>query len=352
MVVQVLANMTVADYCDAMDRKDITVNREYQRSDKVWPDAARSFLIESILIGYPLPKIYLHSVTDVKQRKTRKEIVDGQQRSKTILDFFHDRLSLSKTAELEELRGLTYSQLPPEWQDKFVSYSLSIDQLVGASPAEVRQIFRRMNSYTVPLNPEEMRNAEFQGQLKWFLYGEAQKYGAVIAKLGIFTEKALVRMQDLKLLAEITHALKHGITTTKQEHLKALYRENDASFPDEDVFTRAFQHAFAAISRMDYIAGTNLSKPYMIYSLVLALIHQVHRIPGLDGESQPSTDIDHVDLERRLLALSAAVDVDEDAAKNSPYRTFIAASAERTNVKEQRIARTRWFLKALRREDA
>ena len=40
-------NMTIAEYCGAMERKDIIVNKTYQRSDKVWPDSARSFLIES-----------------------------------------------------------------------------------------------------------------------------------------------------------------------------------------------------------------------------------------------------------------------------------------------------------------
>ena len=40
---------TVADYCQAMERKEIIVNRAYQRSDKVWLPVARSFLIETIL---------------------------------------------------------------------------------------------------------------------------------------------------------------------------------------------------------------------------------------------------------------------------------------------------------------
>jgi hypothetical protein len=77
-------NMTIAEYCASMDRKEVIVNKNYQRSDQVWPHAARSFLIESILLGFPIPKIYLHSKTDLKTRKTIKEIVDGQQRSRAI----------------------------------------------------------------------------------------------------------------------------------------------------------------------------------------------------------------------------------------------------------------------------
>ena len=95
MITSIQTNMTVADYCLAMDRHEITVNKEYQRSDKVWPDSARSYLIESILLGYPLPKFYLNSITDVKHRKTSKEIVDGQQRSRAIHDFYNDQFKLS-----------------------------------------------------------------------------------------------------------------------------------------------------------------------------------------------------------------------------------------------------------------
>src|SRR5438034_1088978 len=103
--------MTVADYCAAMDRKEISPNNEYQRSDKVWPPSARSFLVETILLGFPIPKIFLFQKTDLKSKKTIKEVVDGQQRSKTIHDFFHNKLVLSKRSEIESARGKTYDQL-------------------------------------------------------------------------------------------------------------------------------------------------------------------------------------------------------------------------------------------------
>jgi len=346
MVTSTIANQTIADYCDALERNAITVNRDYQRSDEVWPDVARSFLIESLLLGYPMPKIYLHSFTDLKTRKTRKEIVDGQQRSKTILDFYKDRLILAKNCEIEEIRGLKYSELPPEWQEKFISYHMSIDQFVGAQPSEVRQIFRRMNSYTVPLNAEEMRNAEFQGKLKWFLYGEAQKYGAIIASLGIYTEKQLVRMQDLKLLAEIVHAMKNGVTTTNAASLKKFYADNDAKFAEEKAYTKTLEHVFGCLSKMTFIEGTNLAKPFMIYSLALALAHQVQSIPKLKKPA-PKPPLKMAAVERSLMALSASIDLSDAAAKRSPHKDFIAASAKGTNVRDARIRRINAFLDAV-----
>jgi hypothetical protein len=85
---------TIADYCAAMKRNAIKVNHDYQRTPSVWPPAAKSFLIETILLGYPMPKLSLYQRTDVKSRQTIKEIVDGQQRSVTILEFYEDKLRI------------------------------------------------------------------------------------------------------------------------------------------------------------------------------------------------------------------------------------------------------------------
>src|SRR5690242_5809094 len=105
-----------------MKRGEITVNKDYQRSDQVWPQVARSYLVETILKGFPIPKLYLHQVTDVKSKKTIKEIVDGQQRSVAILDFFNDELRLSKSIENEEIQNKKYSELDPEYKHKFLEY--------------------------------------------------------------------------------------------------------------------------------------------------------------------------------------------------------------------------------------
>ena len=71
---------TVAEYCDQMIAGSIIINSDYQRSPKVWPPAAKSYLIDSVLLGYPIPKLSLYQKTDLRSRKTIKEIVDGQQR--------------------------------------------------------------------------------------------------------------------------------------------------------------------------------------------------------------------------------------------------------------------------------
>lgn len=343
-------HMTVADYCAAMDRREITVNTTYQRSHRVWPSAARSFLIESVILGFPIPKVYLHSRTDVRTRRTSREIIDGQQRSRAIYDFYHDRFRLSNRLETHELAGNLYSEMSEEHRGRFLTYLISIDQFTAAEESEVRQIFRRMNSYTVPLNPEELRHAVFQGAFKWFIASEAETHQEIIRHNGVLTDRSIFRMQDLKLVTEVVHAFDQGVRTTSKVSLEAIYRRYDVDFAHERTYGRMLDFAFRTVSDLDVVAESNLSKPYIFYSLLVALGHQVQVVPGLEGRPRRNRNFNRDRARNNLLKLSDALEIDDEEVEDSPYASFIEACSERTNVRSQRLTRVGWFLRAMREE--
>jgi hypothetical protein len=153
-------------------------------------------------------------------------------------------------------------------------------------------------------------------------------------------------MQDLKLYTEILHAVDHGITTTNKKALDWMYRSYDKNPTKVQAFSEPLDFAFDQISAMKFLARTNLVKPYMLYSLALALIDSKRPIPNLEP-FEIAIDFDSISFERRMLALSAALDLDDEEARESSFQEFIAASRERTNVKAQRQTRVRWFINAL-----
>ena len=339
-------NMTVVDYCTAMDRSEIIVNRNYQRSDKIWPAAAKSYLIETILTGFPIPKLSLYQKVDLKSRKTFKEIVDGQQRSMTVLEFLNDQFVLSKSLRTVEVAGKTYNELDPEYQQRFLDYPLSIDLFVSASSAEVVEVFRRMNSYTVPLNPEEQRHAEFQGPFKWFINRLAERFESTFIRIGLFNEKQLVRMGDNKLLTEICHALLRGITTTNKKSLDSIYKENDVDFPDEEQFDRRLTDAVDELSELQELKETSLMKPYVIYSLLLAIMHCHKNIKSVAAlyDSPNRRRFDRATALTNLSKLAEAVEAGDEDGRLGP---FVRACVDRTNVKDQRETRFVWLCRAL-----
>lgn len=339
-------NMTVADYCQAMDRGDIQVNRDYQRSDKVWPSAARSYLIETMILGFPVPKFSLHQMTDVRSRKTVKEIVDGQQRSAAVIDFFKDRLILSGSLETEEIAGRTYSELESEYQRKFLDFSISMDLFVSATREDVIEVFRRMNSYTIPLNPEEQRHASFQGAFKWFIDRLAKQFDKSFFDMGLFAEKQLVRMADTKLLAEICDAVFHGIRTTNKRILDSLYKDNDKRFPEEAEVRRRITEALDTLREWGGIHNGELMRPYIVYALILATAHVRRPVATLQDhfDSPRIRRFDNAVVQTNLSILSEALEDPENAAD---YAEFVAACTSKTNVRDQRIKRFQWMCKAL-----
>lgn len=340
------SHFTVADYCKDMTQNEIVVNRDYQRSDEVWPQAARSYLIETILKGFPIPKLYLYQITDVKSRKTRKEIVDGQQRSAAILDFYNDKFRVSRSAENVDVRGKKYSELDDEHQRAFLDYAIDVDLFVSATNAEVIEVFRRMNSYTVPLNPEEQRHACYQGKFKWFINDVADKLEAIFLETGIFKEKQLVRMGDNKLLTELCDSFLNGIRTTTKKILNALYEKRDTAFPEETDYHQRLTGAFTLIRKMDAIQGTALMKPYMAYSLAQAITHSLKPVRKFNKLFK-SPKVRQIDLNTALPNLTTLAQAAEQEEASGRFADFIAASNEKTNTRENRSTRFKWFCRAL-----
>ena len=340
---------TVADYCNAYNRGEVLVDRKYQRNARVWPERAQSYLIETILRGFPIPKLALHQHTDVKSRKSTKYVVDGQQRTLAIVDFFNDKLRLSRGIELLDAKGRMLSGLPEELQDAFLSYPLQFDQFEAVTDDEVREYFRRINSFTAPLNPEERRNANYQGNMKWLILQLAERHSDTMVLLGTLSEQQAVRMADRKLLAEIVHAMLNGVTTTDARALDSMYRQYEhVEIPDS--VPVAIDSAFDRILGWNGIHDAQLlDKGYIVYSLALAIVAVDSNWSTLEEAiDQASGKSIHHNAELNLAELSDAL---RSESESEYFAEFIEASSEKTNTKAQRETRIRWIANALTRAE-
>ena len=339
--------LTVADYCNAYGRQEVLVDRKYQRNARVWPQRAQPYLIETILRGFPMPKLALHQQTDVTSRKSLKYIVDGQQRTNAIVDFFYGRLTLSRSLELEAARGKTLNGLSQDLQEAFLSYPLQFDQFEAAEEDVVREYFRRINSFTTPLNPEERRHANFEGDMKWFILKLAERHTETLVSLRTMSEREIVRMADHKLFAEIVHAVLNGVRTTNSRMLDGMYRRyNSDDIPERDELLQAIDSGCSRIVGWRDLCETSLvQKSHIFYSLMLAVISVENKWPSLIQEDMTHIGSSfHANSEQNLLALSDAL-VSEDEA--SPFGEFLKASSEKTNTKDQRQTRINWLATAL-----
>ena len=171
--------------------------------------------------------------------------------------FYQNKQKLTINIDTEELRGLTYSQLDDQWKSIFLSYSLPIDQFQGTSDEEIRAAFRRMNANNIPLNDEEQRNAQFQGEFKWFIVrlrrqapADAESNRPILApRSGPYGRFSLNS-------SEMALALESGFSTVKRQQIDALYKKYNAAFPEADKFERLLSTAIeTVISRRTGSAG-------------------------------------------------------------------------------------------------
>lgn len=139
-------------------RHEVELSPDFQRND-VWKNNQKSELIESILMGIPIPVIYLFENKD-----GIKQVVDGKQRISTIIDFQNEKITLKNLRILDELNNKTFSQLPPKLQAKFEDYQLFCYIIQPPTPERIKyDIFDRVNRAGTRINHQEMREALYRG---------------------------------------------------------------------------------------------------------------------------------------------------------------------------------------------
>jgi hypothetical protein len=135
------------------DENDLFVP-DYQR-EHTWPEEHQSKFIESVLIGLPIPYLF---VADVPGKEGRLEIVDGSQRIRTLAAFLQNELTLSGLKKLSKLNGFRFKDLPLMRQRRFNRHTIRMIELTEKASEEVRRdIFERINTGSQKLTDMEVR---------------------------------------------------------------------------------------------------------------------------------------------------------------------------------------------------
>src|SRR2546422_5503647 len=308
-------NFTVAEFLEWDKKEQLVLQPKFQRR-AVWSDAARSYLIDTIVRGFPMPKVYLRKIINPKTKLAAYEVVDGEQRLRAILDFHKSTLVLSKRHN-PELGGVTFQGLPDPVQDIFLQYKVSTELMENASDSEVWSMFERLNSYPLTLNRQEKLNAEWFGDFKQTAYTLASQGSALEAwrKLRAFTNIQLARMKEVELTSDVLVAISKGISDITA--IARAYEEFDPEFPKKKTAEETFKRALKYIA--DELAGavraTRFRNRSWMYSLMVATADALIGIPEGIGpkELRPGSEVQKrmFDLDHELwLLTSAAGDVD------------------------------------------
>lgn len=313
----------------------------------VWTDKQRSFLIESVLMDIPIPEVYVQ-VTQADDGTERYGVVDGQQRLRTILQFVgierekdqededYNKFALEKLPETSNYKNKTFADVTGENRKKFFQYEICVRLLYTDDHKVVEDVFKRLNKFTLPLKPQELRNATYHGAFAKLSESLADdEYWAVNR---IVRPAAIRRMADIEMMSDLLIGLIHGPQGGSAKIIDQYYEQYEQyedEFPEQNRIERRFDKTLDTIKRLfPKIEETRWGNRADFYTLFVALgvSFLQHRLPHKNEKK----------LATKLLEFAKEVDerLEQPTAKTSDDAKVYARAIEKgSNDKARRMDR-------------
>jgi hypothetical protein len=282
----------------------------------------------------PVPSIYIRHTLDLDQEKTVKEVVDGQQRVRSIIDY---KSNLFSARHPDHANRVFFRTLTAPQRHAFLMAKLPVAYLIGADDSDVIEIFGRLNAVSKTLNAQEKRSAQYSGEFHQYCLREAVQRLSIWRDLRIFTATNISRMEEVQFVADLCMTLVNGMADFSAARIDATYREWDEDFPQRESVLRRLDRVFKVIGSLkpEVIKDTIFSRSPVFYSLVLVL----------DDLTRPPSKIS---LERTLADIDGRFNDSRPAAERPEEDlNFVAActaSTQRIRARQTRFDYIRSFL--------
>jgi hypothetical protein len=293
--------------------------------------------MDTVLRYMPIPPLYIRLIINPTTKRSIRQVVDGQQRLRTIFEFIGNEFPILAVHN-EEFANMYYSDLPEVTQRRLLAYKFNVHVLENISDADVLSIFARINTYTVKLNDQELRNAEFFGAFKQVIYRLGFQHYSFWRNRRILSDMQIARMGEAELVSELVVSILDGIRQTKKQDLRFFYGKYDDEFPQGDKTIKEFQ------SVMDILGEifTLLAKPTgwrripLFYSLFLAIYDARFGLPHSERPRISFTASRNKQIADRLNELGKIITSEEPPER---YQAFINATKLSTADVGKRLLR-------------
>ncbi len=297
-------NISVSAVLSWLEHGTINLNPDYQRGS-VWKNEQKVYLIDTLIRGYDIPKLYM-----LKQKDDTYDVVDGQQRLRTLDEFVKGKFALSTSGYEGDFAGKKFAQLPPKVKNSINEFELHIVELTGDRWTDdvIRDIFQRLQKGT-PLNPAEKRRA---------LTGGVATVVAELAESRFFSECSQIsdsRYGYEDAAAKILHLVFEGEAQGLKAAAIAKTYKNNKDLTPGDKRVQAIKRA------MNYLAksmpGIPYFKKYSALSVTTAMVELMEKYSFKDREKDVGTLLAQIDEKRQKndKLNTQHADYEEDLAK-------------------------------------
>lgn len=274
----------VAWFWDLYKRKLLDLDPPYQRRS-VWNRSHKEYFIETILLNYPAPAVFLYE--DISDEGVGTyAVVDGKQRITTVTEFIEDNFPISEKGAIDRYRGQYFSSLPPGTRKQFYSYQFSIEFLPSTDEGILSNIFDRINRNVAKLTPQELRHAKYAGlfatsaeRLSEFMMDQ------LTPDFPRINAPARRQMKDVELVVNLMLLVEEGINSYSQADLDRAYSERDDEWDEETRVDAEFRQVVATLRdwQDDLLIGQaaryrNQADFYSLFAIILEL-HREGKLP-------------------------------------------------------------------------
>jgi hypothetical protein len=348
----------ISDFLEWQRNNTLNISPDFQRRG-VWTRVAKSYLIDTILRGRPIPKLLI--TQSLQDKKNVRTVVDGQQRVRTFFEFISGSFTVL-AAHNEQYAKKKFEELPEALQSEILKYEIGVDVLFDVEYKDLLDIFARINTYSVVLNPQEKLNAKFQGAFKTYAYELGHDYVQYFTDADVLTKKQVSRMGEAQLASDLLVILCDGVQTVK--NIEKFYRKYETA---EDVPAdleaargnfRVVMKSIASIYGSDELPSTNWARPHLFYTLFSVVAHALIGVKRLAENSRPLLDQNRPVFSKKsaphwraiLDEISAQYDVyTQPGIEDVPpdYASFIDYARRRTTDTESRVERAKFLIRRL-----
>lgn len=273
----------INDFLTWHDNEELTISPKYQRNS-VWNHKVQSYLIDTIIRGLPIPQIFLRQIIDTKTRKITREVIDGQQRLRAIMTFVNNQYEILRNHN-NEYGGLRYSQLPDDVKENFLDYSIPVEIIKIKDDGQIYDMFSRLNTNSVSLNKQELRNSKFWGEFKVFIYRISKEYRDFYIDIKTFNDKQLSRMDDIEFNTTLIMHLENGIQNETATSIDNFYKKYDKEFSKMIELEDRFKFIMDIIVRIflsEIFSSSLFHRKGYLYTLFCALNFHIFGLDKVD----------------------------------------------------------------------
>lgn len=340
---------SINDFLEWNEKGQLQLSPKFQRKS-VWTDDARSFLMDTIISGKPIPKVFIRQTLNLTTRQSIREVVDGQQRLRTIISFINDEFTISKKHN-EKFGGYYFSQLhsiDEDIQSQILNYELAVDLLVNLPDKEILDIFSRLNSYAVTLNEQEKIHASHFSSFKILVDKISHKYNDFWVDNKLLTNQKVLRMEDATLVADLIISMIEGIQSKKQ--IKSYYNKYEKECNiDVKLIEHQFDETIDLIQKIfkNGLKNTEFKRIHLFYTLFTSLFHYLYGLKNLDSTSIELKNLENINEE--LTSLNHIFSLKILTGLPPEFIQFLDDSRRATTDTKVRIRRTNFIINMIKK---